>query len=62
MENSWLREAMTDCKSVGVLAVRIMSSTYNNKYEMEEPWCKMNKEESLLEATKPSVRRKVVKR
>lgn len=40
-----------------MLVVRIMSSTYTNKYAMEEPRCKINSEESHLDATKPSVKR-----
>ena len=32
MENSFLREVMSDVRRDVVLAVRIMSSTYSNKY------------------------------
>ena len=53
---------MTEWRRVVVLAVRIMSSTYNNKYAMEEPRQRMKSEESLFEAEKPSVVMKEVKR
>lgn len=40
-------------RRVVVLAVRMISSTYNNKYAMEELCLRMNKDESHLETTKP---------
>lgn len=45
-----------------LLAVRIISSTYNSKYAMEVPRCKIKSEESHLETTKPMERRYVVNR
>jgi hypothetical protein len=53
---------MTEWRRVVVLAVRMMSSTYNNKYAREEPRQNTKSEESLLEAEKPSVAIKEVKR
>jgi hypothetical protein len=62
MENSPLRDDIMELRSAVVLAVRMMSSTYKSKYAVEVPWCKMNNDESLLEAKKLMDERKVVKR
>jgi hypothetical protein len=43
-------------------AVRIMSSTYSEIYEVVVGVCKMNNEESTLEAWKPMDKRNVLKR
>ena len=57
-----MKDAMMEWRSVVVLAVRIISSTYSNKYAREEPFLRTNNEGSLLEAEKPMEVMKVVKR
>jgi hypothetical protein len=37
MENSLLRDDMMESRSVVELAMKMMSSTYNNKYVVEVP-------------------------